>query len=105
MLTRVERNRMHRKSKRRFRLFIIVVVLLLLVSIYQVNRSYEDLVGSSRTTDIFAVERSEGAVSIILLGKRLEFPKSTLEKAFIALQKTSNKIFEAMQIFIQQVSN
>lgn len=105
MPTRVERNRIYRKHKRKLRLFILLVVALLLVSFYQINSSYEDLVGSTRATKIFALERSEDSMSIILLGERLQVSKSTLDKAMTALEKTSDKIFNQIQAFIQQVSN
>lgn len=77
----------------------------MVVSIFKINHSYENLVGISQNTEIFSLKKGTDSVGIIVFGKELLLPKDTIEQGMKFLRDSQKQVIHIVQIFIEKVSN
>ncbi|MCR1897841.1 hypothetical protein NSA47_02410 [Irregularibacter muris] len=105
MQSRVERNKTYRKSKRKIRLFVVLAVILVMFSLYQVNRSYNALVGEEEASQIIGVQRDEESMKIIVLGEQIKIPQNYIHQGKELIRDTPQKIAELVKSIIEKVGN
>ncbi|SRR5690554_1109603 len=76
LLTRMERNRLLRRNKRRFCLLILLAIILVFISISHINNIYYSLVDATKTNKIFSIEKDvdTNTLGIVFFGEKIELP-------------------------------
>ncbi len=103
MESRLERNRRYRKRKRFFKLFVLSIVILLMLSLYQINRSFHQLVGES--SHLLALNDSEYSIRITILGRDIEISKNSIQQGAEFIREAPHKIFDGFYYLLEKVSN
>lgn len=93
MLTRVERNKKLRKSKKRFRLLIVSTIIIAFISIIHINNSYNALLDSTEANKIFSVQKEKNKTDITVLGKQIEISNEYILQGKDFLQKMNRQTF------------
>jgi len=85
LLSRVERNKIYRKNKRRFRLFIVVIIIFTFIALIQINNTYNELLDITEANQIFAIKKEKDTMAITIVGRQLEISNDyiILGKEFI----------------------
>lgn len=73
LLTRIERNRIYRRSKRKFRLFILIIIILTFISMIHINNSYNELIdNTNETNQIFSINKDKDTMGITIFGEQIK---------------------------------
>src|SRR5690554_38523 len=103
METRVERNKRYRKKKRYLFLFILITIILLTLSLYQINRSFHQMVGEP--SHLLAFNNNEESIGITVLGKNMEITRNSIQHHINFFRETPQKISDGILHFLKKISN
>lgn len=103
--SRVLRNKKNRKYKKKRQLLIILTIFLVVLSLYQVNKSFADLIGGKETSQLVGYEKTESSIKIILFGEPIKFSKSYITKGKEIYIDIKNQIEQAVQYIIEKASD
>jgi len=92
LLSRVERNKVYRRNKRKFRLFILIIIILAFISIVHINNSYNELLDTKEANEIFAIKREKDTMDITIFGEKIEISKYYILQGKNFIQKTQKQI-------------
>lgn len=104
LLTRVERNKVYRRNKRKFRLFILIIIIIAFISIVHINSSYNELLDITEANQIFAIRKEKNTMGITLFGEQIEITNNYILQGKEFIQITQKQILYWINNIIKKIN-